>query len=188
MIYDSRIMASAFSHALAAIALGQVYTARRMPWRFWALSAACAILPDADVVGFAFGIGYGDLLGHRGLTHSLVFALATGLTVALLAFKDSRLFSGEWWSLALYFAVVTASHGFFDAMTNGGLGVAFFAPFDQTRYFLPWRPIEVSPIGIASFFSDWGLRVIMSEMVWVWLPSGLLITAVWLYRKLFAAK
>ncbi len=56
-------------------------------------------------------------------------------------------------------------------MTNGGLGVAFFAPFDNTRYFFPWRPIQVSPIGAKAFFSAAGWRVIKSELIWVWLPS-----------------
>src|SRR6267378_8050335 len=44
-----------------------------------------------------------------------------------------------------FFFLATASHGLLDAMTNGGLGVAFFAPFCDTRYFLPWQPIVVSP-------------------------------------------
>jgi inner membrane protein len=64
----------------------------------------------------------------------------------------------------------TASHGVFDAMTSGGLGVAFFAPFDETRYFFPWRPIRVSPIGFG-FFSRRGLAVLLSEIVWLWLPA-----------------
>ena len=72
--------------------------------------------------------------------------------------------------MALVIGLVTASHGLLDAMTNGGLGIAFFAPFDDGRYFLPWRPIEVSPIGAGAFFSEWGLRVIKSELLWVWLP------------------
>jgi hypothetical protein len=33
-------------------------------------------------------------------------------------------------------------------MTDGGLGCALFWPFDTTRYFAPWRPIPVSPIGL----------------------------------------
>src|SRR5215831_7502105 len=48
-------------------------------------------------------------------------------------------------ALFAYLFLATASHGVLDAMTNGGLGVAFFSPFDTTRYFLPWRPIRVSP-------------------------------------------
>jgi inner membrane protein len=67
--------------------------------------------------------------------------------------------------------VSCASHAFLDAMTNGGLGVALFWPFSLERIFLPFRPIQVSPIGVGSFFTEWGLRVIASELVWVLLPA-----------------
>ena len=59
-------------------------------------------------------------------------------------------------------------------MTNGGLGVAFFSPFSNRRYFLPWRPLEVSPIGVSAFQSRWGVRVLGSEAKWIWLPLGVL--------------
>jgi inner membrane protein len=62
---------------------------------------------------------------------------------------------------------VIASHGLLDAMTTGGLGVAFFAPFSAERYFFPWRPILVSPIGIERFLSPRGAAVLMSELQWV---------------------
>lgn len=65
-------------------------------------------------------------------------------------------------------------------MTNGGLGVAFLAPFSAERYFFGWRPMLVSPIGIHRFFSERGLAVLQSEIVWVWIPSLLLITATWI--------
>jgi inner membrane protein len=45
--------------------------------------------------------------------------------------------------IALCIAVATASHGILDAFTNGGLGVAFFAPFDKTRYFFPVTPMKL---------------------------------------------
>jgi inner membrane protein len=54
--------------------------------------------------------------------------------------------------------VGAASHGILDAMTNGGLGVALLSPLDTTRYFRPWRPIQVSPISLRRFFSDEGVR------------------------------
>lgn len=177
-------MASAFSHAIVAVACGRIYTAKEMPRRFWLLSIACSILPDIDVISFAFGISYGDVLGHRGLTHSLFFALLLGGLVVSVAFKHVAPLTKGWWSLVFYFFVVTASHAFLDALTNGGLGVALFSPFETTRYFFPWRPVEVSPIGIASFFSSRGMAVIISEIIWIWIPSTLILMAVWLYRKL----
>jgi inner membrane protein len=178
-------MPSIFSHAIAAIALGKVYAGGRMPARFWWLSAFCAILPDFDVfLRHAFS-SRGSPLGHRGLTHSLLFALLVALCVVLFAFRRLPAFSVNWWKLLLYFFIVTASHGLLDALTDGGSGVAFFAPFDSTRYFFPARPIEVSPMGLR-FFSSRGLVVIASEMVWVWLPSFILILAAWVYRRLRA--
>jgi inner membrane protein len=68
-------------------------------------------------------------------------------------------------------------------MTDGGLGVAFFAPFDDTRYFFPFRPIKVSPIGL-SFFSARGLDVIWSELLLVCIPAATIAGAVFLCRKL----
>jgi inner membrane protein len=88
-----------------------------------------------------------------------------------LGFKAVPKFSKEWWRLLAFFFVITASHGVLDAMTNGGLGVAFFAPFDSTRYFFPWRPIVVSPIGFGSFFSHWGALVLLSEIKYVWVAQ-----------------
>jgi inner membrane protein len=85
--------------------------------------------------------------------------------------------------LWLYFFLATASHGFLDAMTDGGLGVAFFAPFDNHRYFLPWTPIRVSPIGIGRFFTDRGFVVLQSELLWIWLPAALLAVSAWLFRR-----
>jgi inner membrane protein len=49
-------------------------------------------------------------------------------------------------------------------MTDGGRGVALLWPFTVHRYFLPWRPIPVAPIGIA-FFSGPGMRVAAVELL-----------------------
>jgi inner membrane protein len=176
-------VATIISHGIAALALGKVFSGERMPIRFWVASVVCAMLPDIDVIGFAFGIHYGDMLGHRGLTHSLLFALLIGFATVALLFREEKPFSKSWFSLVIYFFVVTASHGVLDALTNGGLGVAFFAPFSNTRYFFPWRPIEVSPIGLRFFSSRSAWEVLVSEIVWIWLPSALVVTTAWALRR-----
>jgi inner membrane protein len=122
------------------------------------------------VISFSFGIPYEAMLGHRGLTHSLVFAVLVGFIVARLGFGIWGVGFGMCW---VWFAAVTASHGLLDALTNGGRGIAFFAPFSDHRYFFPWRPIQVSPIGVG-FFSARGLRVLASEGRWIWLPSAII--------------
>lgn len=157
-------MPTVFSHALAAAALGSAFRRAAWPARVWWLGAACAVLPDADVVGVYAGVPLDSLAGHRGLTHSLVFAAVIAAALASLAVPRGRPL------LWLYLFLATASHGVLDAMTDGGIGVAFFAPFDAGRYYLPWRPIAVSPLGVRRFFSAWGAAVLLSELVWVWLP------------------
>src|SRR5438105_549717 len=63
-------MATIFSHAVAAASLGTAFPQPK-PARFWIYGMACSMVPDVDVIGFRFGIRYGDMLGHRGLTHSI---------------------------------------------------------------------------------------------------------------------
>lgn len=176
-------MASVLTHAVFAFTAAKVYASGPMPWRFWIVSVLCSILPDADVVGFAFGVPYEAFWGHRGFTHSLAFAAL--LSIAVVAALSPPLVHGAPRKAILfaYFFIVTASHGVLDAMTDGGLGVAFFSPFDTTRYFLPWRPIVVSPIGPAYFFSRWGWEVIVSEVSWVWPWCGLVVVACALWRR-----
>jgi inner membrane protein len=180
-------MASAFTHAAVAGAIGAALYRPGWPARVWVLGAACAIVPDADVVGVPLGISFGSVLGHRGLSHSVLFAAAFAAIVVALFFRrlPASVARARLW---LYLFLATASHGVLDALTNGGPGIAFFAPVDNTRYFFPVRPVVVSPLGIRPFFSEWGLRVIESELVWIWLPSLVFaVLAVLVRRRLDGA-
>lgn len=164
-------MASAFSHGFVVLVLGACWTNVARTWKFWGWSLFCSLAPDLDMLGFAIGVPYEHAWGHRGFTHSLAFAMGLSILVVHAMFRDCGA-PRQRMLLLVHFFLVTASHGVLDAMTNGGLGIAFFAPFDRTRYFLPWRPIEVSPIGIASFFSLHGLAILKSEILWIWIPMG----------------
>jgi len=174
-------MASLFTHAFVGIAVGRAERREwRKNWRFWFAVVACSILPDIDSLGFHMGIPYGALWGHRGLTHSLLFALIVAIVATLCLDVQLR-----WqWKLVVLFFLITASHGVLDAMTNGGLGVAFFSPFNTRRYFFAWRPIPVSPIGVGVFFTARGLRILWNEFLLVWCPTLLAMAAVRLVRGL----
>jgi inner membrane protein len=75
------------------------------------------MVPDFDAFSTA---DYGTSFGHRGFTHSFVFALGIGLLVAGLTFK---LLDMRFWILAVFFFAITASHGVLDAFTTGGYGI-----------------------------------------------------------------
>ncbi len=148
-----------------------------MPWTYFPVAMACSVLPDLYVGLHAYGVEYGDPWGHRGMTHSLAFAAVLSLIVVWWVYRNhARRFSRRWWALVTFFFLITASHGFLDAFTDGGHGVAFFAPFDNTRYFMLWRPLFVSPLGVHDVFTPYFADVMLSELLWVWLPT-LAITA-----------
>jgi inner membrane protein len=102
--------------------------------------------------------------------------------VALAIFRRGTMGVGRF-ALFAYLFLATASHGVLDAMTGGGLGVAFFSPFDNKRYFLPWRPIHVSPIAVHRFFSARGFAILQNEAVWIWIPAILFASLVLILRR-----
>ena len=159
-------MPTLLTHPAVPLALRAGLGARRLPTPLLLVAVAGSMLPDVDVVGFRFGIAYGDLLGHRGLSHSLAVAACFAVLASLFA---GRLGARRAATFAIVF-LATASHGLLDACTDGGLGVALLSPFDCVRYFFPWRPIAVSPIGLTAFLSASSVAVLWSEVVWVWLP------------------
>ena len=176
-------MASVISHAVFASGLGAAGSpGGRMPVRYWLTVAIIAALPDLDVVVYPLGLNAPHILGHRGITHSLPFAVVFSALVVRLVFWDVAWRPARTRLWVVLFAAM-ASHGVLDALTNGGQGVAFLAPFSDARWHFPWRPILVSPIGVGAFFSSYGLRVLQNELVSVWLPSALIVLAARLARR-----
>jgi len=174
-------MASAFGHAALAGSLGVALPKVLRKPSVIILGIACSIFPDADVLGFRYGIRYEELWGHRGMTHSILFGVILG---AILAFGFYHRYAiKEKLILAFYFIVSTVSHGILDGLTTGGMGVAYFAPFDEGRYFLPFRVIKVSPLSISRFFDEWGVKVLISEFYWIGIPSLIFAVIVIMFRK-----
>lgn len=172
------------THAVVAVTAGCALSGKAFPARFWVVAVMAAILPDADVLGYLYlDIPYGHALGHRGFFHSPCFAALFSLAAVSVVFREERIFSRRWWTYVLFFFVVGASHGLMDAMTNGGRGIALLSPVSNQRYFLPWTPIEVSPLGLRAFLNSRGLAVMQSEIVWIWLPAACMLIVGWVMRR-----
>ena len=167
-------MPTVFTHAVVGLSGGLAVSNKISGKRLWVLSTVCAVLPDADVIGYRLGIPYSHFFGHRGFFHSICFAFLVGLATALIFFGKEGYFSKKWWYWWLYFSLLTTSHGILDAFTNGGLGIALLSPFDNERYFFWKTPILVSPIGARAFFTKRGLAVLVNEFRWVWIPALIL--------------
>src|SRR5437868_7979131 len=133
-------MSTLYTHSALGLALGRLFTARRMPWFFWGLAVLLPALPDFDVMWDA---AYGTIWGHRGFTHTLCFALIVAAGTAAATY---RYFKVNFWDLLGFYFVATASHGIMDAFTNGGYGIPLFWPLTEQR-FGPWGPLQVPDIG-----------------------------------------
>lgn len=172
-------MASLVTHPIVPLSLALAAGQKTIPWQLVLLGMLASMLPDADVIAFRLGIPYGHMLGHRGLSHSLVFAVLLAVVIAGLdRFKARRL------ATFLFIFAATASHGMLDALTTGGKGVGFLIPFTDERYFFSIRPILVSPLTAHEFFTARGLAILISEIQAVWAPCAAVAICGIFYRRL----
>lgn len=170
-------MASIFGHGMVGFTITKLLDDKNTKWLL-VLAILSTILPDADVIGFRFGVPYEAPLGHRGFTHSIVFALVWALLLMSVFGKQKK---------TLWFSVIflsTLSHGILDAMTSGGRGVGFLIPFNTERFFFPWRKIMVSPIHVEEFFSEWGMAVVWSEIKYVFVPCLIIFVLLRFVKKI----
>ena len=169
-------MASIFGHGVVGFTITKLIGNKQTKWLLLA-AIFSAILPDFDVITFKLGIAYQHPLGHRGFTHSIFFAMLWALVLMLTIGRNNKLI----WFLVIFLS--TISHGIFDAMTSGGEGIGFFIPFNNDRFFFSFREILVSPLGIKKFFSGWGLRVVLSEIKSIVIPSLLILLILGTLKK-----
>ncbi len=175
-------MASIVTHAALPLLAERALPALPERRRLAVAAVICSLLPDLDLLGRLFDVHPNEPLGHQGLTHSLLAAAVIGIAAAALAFRSLEIGSRAWWSAAAFLSAATAAHGLADAMTANEIGVAFFAPFSWTRYFLPWRPLPICPLGLPELLGRWGLLVITNEAIFLLVPAYLLSRAVRLWQ------
>lgn len=165
-------MASPWAHAIAGAAVGAFYRGGERR-KVITLAAICAAAPDLDLIGWPLGISPDSPLGHRGLTHSIPFAILLGgfVTIGCLSSLATR----ERITAACLLMLATATHGVLDAMTSyAPTGPAFWAPFTNQRYRFSWTPLT----GGGGIHTDFA-----REAWYVCLPALLLIGVIESWRR-----
>ena len=160
-------MPSIISHTAIPLAIGLGLGSKLISKRLIALGVIGSVLPDLDVLAFHYAVPYASIFGHRGLSHSLLFAFA----IAFLGAGFYRYLRADFFCALAFLFISISSHGVLDSFTTGGLGIALLWPWSEQRYIAPYRVIAVSPIGISRFISERGLQVLRSEFIWIWIPS-----------------
>ncbi|PVZ86646.1 metal-dependent hydrolase [Serratia sp. S1B] len=172
-------MPTIITHTAVPLCLGLGLGQKVIPPRLLLAGIAFSMLPDADVVAFKFGVAYGNTFGHRGFTHSLLFAVLMP-TLALLFYRWFKVAPIKTW---LFLFISLLSHSLLDSVTTGGKGVGWLWPWSSERFFAPWQVIRVAPFDLHKYLTPTGHAVIVSELHWVWLPGVIIMTAMIIVRK-----
>ena len=161
-------MPTIITHAAVPLCLGLGLGNKAIPRGLLLAGMALAMLPDADVLAFKFGVAYGSAFGHRGFTHSLLFAFVVPI---LLTWLGRRWFKASLLSCWTFLTVSLLSHSLLDSVTTGGKGVGWLWPWSDERFFAPWQVIKVAPFALSKYTTPYGQQVIISELLWVWVPG-----------------
>ncbi len=172
-------MPSSIGHLIAGSSIGYAFYNGKKDYKYWLIIILLSVIPDIDVLFYDWGV-YSPVFSHRGITHSLLFAFI--LSFMFMVILRQKIFSKASLLTFLVFVLVASSHPLLDAMTNGGSGIGLFLPFDDNRYFLPWKIIMVSPLRLDQFFSQRGWWVLESELWHIGVPSVILIVIVSIFR------
>jgi inner membrane protein len=157
-----------FSHALlpliGAVALPNAGLSKQLV----IAGMIAAVLPDADVItGRLFEIPHTHDFGHRGATHTFVFAIL----IACAALLRAQMLRARPAVAFLFVALATLSHPLADMLTEGGKGIMILWPFEDARFKFFAHPIEASPVGLKAFESGIIWQVLASEALWLLLPA-----------------
>jgi inner membrane protein len=138
------------------------------------------LLPDIDVAWVNLGVPDVGWAGHRGFTHTPLFAVACGLVAAAWRVRQDR----PWKALTLAVTLTVLSHGILDALAQDGRGIMFLWPISELRMHFPWRPIPDAPRGVA-ILSPGGLAGQLLEFAYF---APFWLYAVWPRRRTPAAQ
>jgi inner membrane protein len=163
---------ASIGHVAVGMLAGRLHGARngKELCKTMAAYAGLSMLPDLDIVPLAFGVHDTGLYGHRGITHTWLFAALVSV-IAWCIFRKGRIPI----RVAVLTFITIASHGLLDASTTDSRGIHLLWPLVSERIVMPIRPIPVAPSGIA-FLSWRGVQVSLVESVY-FLP--LVVLALW---------
>lgn len=142
-------------HLVAGLAVGRLHARGGRAAVSLCAFAGLGLLPDVDAIGILIGHPLRGALGHRGATHSLLFALMAGAIAALTPLGRGRRLAT--FGLATL-AVLT--HPLLDMLTRGGVRLLW--PFDGTWRWFGWAPYPMAPVGLG-LLTPRGLSLLLLE-------------------------
>jgi inner membrane protein len=160
-------MPTPISHAAVGFAIGALAQPGVPTRRVCVVAAACAALPDIDVLLSPLHLSNASLFAHRAITHSITFALIGAVVATVLFFRGS-----EWTErrarIGLALGLALLSHGCLDALSRYSMGVEFLAPFSLQRFRFPWTPLGVASGSLRAQLAQEAVFVLLPAVVLGW--------------------
>ncbi len=172
------------SHVAAGAAIALTAAPRCIPARrALLLGGLLGAVPDLDLIGRLFGVApTACILGHRGLMHSLPFAVLVGGIAAYAVGSECRGRAKA--GAILAFTLAIASHPLLDLLTATGPGVALASPFSCARTTVAWHPLDpATPAAHAAALPRKIWHYLRYELLFVMLPAVALIAWRWRARR-----
>ena len=135
-----------FSQAALGAVVGQVVGHRTLGYRAAAFGAFAGALPDVDVFFSLNGDFVDQLVSHRGITHSLLFAPVAGPALGWLLWRWQRRRRddpGPLWTWIWVMSLALLSHPLLDLLTP--YGTQLMLPFSNARFAINAMPI-IDPV------------------------------------------
>jgi inner membrane protein len=160
-------MSTIISHSLIGAAIASFFRFENKKKNV-ITSLILGALPDSDTL--IMGIfGRGTVFDHRGVFHSIFFAIIVGTLVAFLFKKNGWISSTAFTKLAVLFSAVTFSHPLADGFSTGWrYGVSYLAPFDMTKYFWFASPLPLAPLSPTQLITSRGANLFLAEAAMLW--------------------
>jgi inner membrane protein len=119
------------THIVLGAAIGEAYAGKKIGKRAMIYGALSQSLPDIDFIASFWLTPADNLLAHRGITHSILFAVAAAIVLGLIAnrwHRNSQLSLTSW---IAFFVLEIFTHLILDAFNTYGVG--WFEPFNHYR-------------------------------------------------------
>jgi len=112
--------------------LGEICFGKQLGKRAMVLGAISQTIPDFDVLSSLWLDTPGNLLTHRGLTHSFLFAALISPVLAAIASWFSKKVDVKFWQWLLFFLGQIVIHLLLDSLNAYGIG--WLEPFSSRRF------------------------------------------------------
>jgi inner membrane protein len=120
------------THIVLGACIGEAVAGKKLGKKAMLLGALAQSLPDVDFITTFWLSDSADIVSHRGITHSILFAVISTFVLSWASRYIFRKLALPWKLWFLLFGINILVHIFIDGFNAYGIG--WFEPFSDRRY------------------------------------------------------